>query len=236
MKLLPLVLAALAMTSLQTAQATSVTFSGAPTARTVVTSNSTQVATPGLAWIGAFSSPSSFTINTSLSLQQNVSNVIALGGWKQFLLDPATGSVDGDATSSLIVSSIGKIGGSVTDNNGTIGSGTQASFFDNKPIYLWVFDGTTVNNSSEMGIFRATAATVPWAFPTNANGVGDTVTLSTTSGGAPTIASIGGFGAATSSQFQLTNQFNISPVPEPTTFAFGVITGLSVFCRRRRMS
>jgi hypothetical protein len=235
MKLLPFVFAAaVAMTSLQTAQATSVTFSGAPTARTVVTSNSAQVATPGLAWIGAFSNPSSFTINSGLSLQQNVSNVMASGGWKQFLLDPATGVVDGDATSSLIVSGIGKVGGQVTDNNGTVGQGERASFFDGKPIFLWLFNGTTVSNSSEMGIFRATSALVPWVFPTNANGVGDSVTLSTTSGGASSIAAIGGFGATSSSQFALTNNFNVAPVPEPTTFAVGVFTGLVVIGTRRR--
>ncbi len=234
MKLLPIVSAAFAMISLQNVHATSVTFSGAPTARTVVTANSIQVASPGLAWIGAFASPSSFTINTALSLQQNVSNVISVGNWKQFGLDPATGLVDGDATSSLIVSTNGKIGGSVTDNNGAIGSGTQASFFDAKPLFLWIFNGTTVSNSTEMGIYRATTATVPWVFPTNANGVGDTLTLSTTPSGASSIAAIGGFGATTTSQFQLTNQFNVSPVPEPTTFAFGVFTGIAVICSRRR--
>lgn len=233
MKLLPIVFAAFAMTSLQGVHATSVTFSGAPTARTVVTSSLTQVASPGLAWIGVFSS-TLFSISTALSLQQNVSNVISTGNWKQFGLDPATGLVDGDASSTLIVSNIGKIGGQVIDTNGEIGSGTQASYFDNKALYLWIFNGTTVSNSTQMGIYRATTATNPWVFPTNANGVGDTLTLSTTASGAPSIAAIGGFGAATTSQFQLTNQFNISPVPEPTTFAFGVFTGLAVLCGRRR--
>lgn len=169
----------------------------------------------------------------------NVANAIASGGWNQFTLDPSTGSAYTDSAAiantqnTLIVSGIGRVGGQVTDNNGAPGSGLGASFFDGKPLYLWIFNGTSVNSSTQMGIFRAATATPSWTFKNNANGVGDDVTLVTTNAGAA-VNAIGGFGSATTSQFRLTGDFNVVPVPEPGTLTVGLLTGMAGLCIHRR--
>lgn len=239
MKTSPLIVAGILAASLSMARATSVTFGGAPTARLVQNSNLTTVTTPGLVWAGTFSAANAFSLNSGLSLAANVAAVMSSGGWHQFTLDPSTGSPYTDSaqiantTNTLIVSSSGKVGGQVTDNNGTPGSTDGASFFDSKPIYLWIFNGTSVGSSTEMGIYRAAPATPSWTFKNNANGVGDDITLSSTSSGA-TVAAIGGFGSASSSQFVLTGNFNVVPVPEPGTLAIGLFAGMVGICVRRR--
>lgn len=216
--------------------ATSVTWSGVPTARTAVDHNLTTLSTSSLVWAGTFSNPNGYTFNSSLTISANVSNFISSSGWKQFTLDPATGLEDNSpfaVLNTLGVNASGKIAGTVSDNNGEVGSGLQASFFDNKGAYLWIFNAPTVGAATEMGIFRATTATVPWIFPTNGNGSGDVLTLSSTAGAASVIAAIGGAGVASSSRFQLVAG-SIAPVPEPSTFTFGLLTGLAALYGRRR--
>lgn len=214
--------------ALQVTHASTITFGGVPTARTVVNAALATVPAGSLVMAGTFASQG-FSINTGVSLATNVNNVISAGGWKQFTLNPSNGSPDAGITNTLTISSIGKVGGFLTDNNAP-----QADFFNGSPLYLWVFNGTTIGNSTQMGIYRATTSTIPWNFPTNLGGVGDSTTLSTTSSGAPTIAAIGGFGSTTASQFKLTDQFNVSSVPEPSTAAFGVLMVLSAVSSRRR--
>lgn len=215
---------------LPTAHASSVTFGAIPTARTVVDASSAMV-TSGLVWVGTFTNLGGVaSLDSGLTLAQNVANVKTTGGWKQFTFDPATGLVDSPVTNTMSISGSGKVGGGVTDDNGTPSTSQKASFFDNKDLYLWLFNG----DSSQMGIFRATDATIPWKFPINNNGLGDSVTLSSTTSAAPTVVAIGGFGSAPIGQFQLTNNFAAAPVPEPSTFAAGAMLMLAAMGVRRR--
>ena len=219
--------------SLPMVHATTVGFSPAPTARTVRNaSDTTTLATTSLVWAGNFTNGSgSFSLNSALSLGANVTAVETAGGWKQFSLDSSTGLVNAGVTGTVGISPIGKVSGSVTDNNA---GATKADFFNGKDVYLWIFNAPTVAGATEMGIFRATSADVPWTFPTNANGLGDTVTFSTIPANA-TIAAIGGFGSTPVGQLNLSNNFNVAPVPEPSTMAFGLLTaGAAIYSRRRR--
>lgn len=227
-----LLLAAALSVALATAvNASTVGFGPIPTARTVRNASATALNnTSSLVWAGTFSSLT-FSLNSTLSLSSNVAAVMAAGGWNQFGLDTSTGLTNDGAVSTLGISATGKIGGQVQDNG--FGA-TGADFFNGKSLYLWVFNASTVQAATEMGIYRASGATPPWTFATNAGGVGDSNTYSTTSSAAPSISAIGGFGATTSSSFQLTNSFSITAVPEPATGAFGLLTGLTAVCIRRR--
>ena len=213
--------------------ATTVGYSAGPSSRTVVDSTSANVAAGSLVWIGAFNNPTGFTFNAAVSIATNVANIEAAGGWEQFGLNPST-QVTEATTNTLTISSVlgvPKIGGAVEDD--VTGSPTSsADFFNGKTIYLWVFNGTSVANSTQMGIFQATGASPAWTFPTNGGGVGDSVTLATTSSSAPTISALGGAGSASSTQLVLS-----AAVPEPSTWV--ALVGAASFVamlRRRRPS
>lgn len=236
------ILTALGLASLPAAHATSVTWGGTGTNRTVVDSSLIQLAADSLVLAGTFANES-FTFNSSLSISDNYSAIVSAGLWKQFTLDPATGNPDATINNSLKISSTGKAAGVVTDNNGS--GSTQASFFNGKPIYLWIFNvatpssvttktasdfATTIAGATQMGIFRATDATpTAWNWPTNSNGVGDAITIGTSSTSAPTMLAIGGAGSTTSTQLQL-----VSAVPEPGTLTLGALAGLGLLASRRR--
>lgn len=212
------------------AGATTVGYSAGPSSRTVLDSTSANVAVGSLVWVGVFSNPAAFAFNPALSIATNVANIESAGGWQQFGLNPSTQSPE-FSTNTLAVSSVfgvPKIGGLVEDDT------AGADFFNGKTIYLWVFNGTSVANSTQMGIFQATGASPAWTFPTNGGGVGDTVTLATTSAGAPTISAVGGTGSVQSS-----GAGNLvlaaASVPEPTTLV--TLAGSAAFLgmlRRRR--
>ena len=217
------------------AHATTIGFSPVPTARIVRNSaNGALNDTNSLVFAGTFSS-TTFSLNNTLSLSANVAAVMAAGGWKAFGFDTVTNAVSSLPPTieapALGVTASGKLGGQVTDNNFI---STQADFFNNKPLYVWIFNAPTIGAATEMGIFRGTSGTnAPWVFPTNAGGVGDTITFSTTN--AIGISAIGGFGTSASGLLQLTNNFNVSAVPEPTTLIFGLITGVAaIYSRLRR--
>ncbi len=214
------------------ARATTITFSGIPTARTVVDSSlSTVTNASSLVLAGAFANES-FSLNSTLSLSANVSAVMAAGGWEQFGLDTTTGTPNIGVTSTLGISPGGKIRNSVTDNNP---GATKAEFFDGKPLYLWVFNAATIGAATQVGIFRApSGATQPWTFATNDGGVSDSRTYSTASDTTPILQAIGGFGSTTSSQLRLTDQFNLAPIPEPSTAVFGLLTALAMLSSRKR--
>jgi len=213
-----------------TALATQITFSGVPTARLVTDAqNSTLATANSLVLAGSFANPAAFTLDMSASLGANYASILQNGGWEQFGLDTVSSSPNASVASSLQISGTGKIAGSVTDNN--FGA-TKADFFNGKPIYLWVFNAPTVGAATQMGIFRATTATQPWTFPINAGGIGDVTSYSTTVTGAATIAAIGGYGTAGSS-LRLTDSFNISAIPEPSTALFGLLTVLATLATRR---
>lgn len=218
--------AAAALALLPAAHATTVVLSAVPTARQVTDSNGT-VLTSGSVWVGTFSS-TSFTFSSTLTVQENVDAIAAAGGWERFGTDTLASSVNAGVSDTLAIraSPAGRIGGTITDN--TFGA-TKADFFDGKPLYVWLFNGSSPATSTELGIFRATDATVPWVFATNAGGVGDSVTYSTTLSGAPTITSFGGAGSTASGGLQL-----VAAVPEPSTMALGALAAIGLAFRRRR--
>jgi hypothetical protein len=221
----------LAATVLPLAHGTTITFSASPTARAVEDSSGALLTNASaLILAGTFTNPS-FSINTGLSLAANYANVVASGGWEQFGLDTVTSALNTGVTGGFILSGSSKIGGSISDNN--TGS-TKADFFNGKQLYLWVFNASSVGAATQMGIFRSPNASTPWTFPVNAEGIGDGQSFVTSSGGAPTIAAIGGFGSSSGTRLTLTNNFNVVPVPEPSTLAFGVLTVVVAASSRRR--
>lgn len=203
------------------ANATTVGFSPAPTARTLKDSSGTNLSTSSLVWAGNFSSEV-FSLNNSLTIAQNVTAIQTAGGWEQFGVDTATDVPNSGATGTLTVSGIAKLGGSITDNNT---GATKADYFNAKNIYVWVFNASTVGAATEMGIFKA----APWVFPTNAGGIGDSGLFGSTV--AVTPAAVGGIGSTSSSLLQLSG---ITPVPEASTFATGAMLVLAAMKMRRR--
>ena len=222
----------LLLTSVVPLEATTVIFGSNPSARTIANeAGSNYTSTVGTIWIGTFSNELGFasTANNLLDVQTNVAAITAAGGWEQFTMDTVTSTLNSGATSTLdfsLLSGTARVGGQATDNNA---GGTKATFFDGKQIYLWVFNADTVAASTEMGIFEATAATVPWLFPTTAGGLGDSVTLSTTVAAA-TIAAVNGVGSISGSQLRT----EVYGVPEPSRLMLLGTAGLGVFFRRRR--
>lgn len=203
--------------SQQSAYSTTVTFGVAPTARTVKDSSAvTLVSGSTLIMVGTFAS-TAFTFNPSLSIQDNFNAISTAGTWSQF------GATD-PTPLTLSVSPAGKVSGGVTDNT------ASANAFNADPMYLWVFNATTVAAATEMGIFRSTDAIVPWTFANNAGGVGDDTTFSTTATGAPTMLAFGGAGSTTSTTMTL-----VSAVPEPShALLLGLGAGGLLFRRRRK--
>lgn len=215
-----------ALAQLPSAHATTVVLGAVPTARQVVSSAGTAL-TSGSVWVGTFTS-TSFTYDPQVSVLDNVSAITGDGGWERFGTDTLASSVNAAVTDTLAIraSPAGRIGGTITDNN--FGA-TKSDFFNGKPLYIWLFNGSSPETSTEFGIFRATDATVPWLFATNAGGVGDNVTYSTTASGAPTIESFGGAGSSTSSTLRL-----VAVVPETSTAVMGALAGIALVFRRRR--
>ncbi len=228
MKKTLLVFSVIATASLQVANGTVAGFGAVPTARTVVDSTLATVSTSGLVWVGTFANES-FVFNPALSITANVAAITTAGVWHQFGLDTVTNLPNAGVTSNLSISAGGKVGGSVTDNN--FGA-TKADFFNSKPLYLWIFNASTPGASTEMGIFHATSATIPWTFATNAGGVGDGVTYSSTDAAAPTIAAIGGAGSTTTGSPGTLRL--AAAVPEPSVLTLAGLAGLGLLCSRRR--
>jgi len=195
------------------ASATTIGFGAAPSSRSVVEGNLADVPVGSLVLVGTFTSPT-FTLSGT-TIQQEVTNAIADGGWTQFTASNlSTASVVGHQ----------KVGGSLTDIS------AAADAFNGHSVYLWVFDTNQISTAQQMGIFAATSATPAWTFPTNNGGVGDGATLSTTT--TATIAAIGGRGSVTSTQLILAAP--VSAVPEPSTFTAGALLAFAAMGMRRR--
>jgi hypothetical protein len=197
--------------------ASTVTFASSPVSRTVRdSSNATLTTASSLVLVGTFANDGLILFNPAApTINSNFTTISTAAGWSQF----------GSSGLGILSSPAGKVGGSVNDNT------VSADAFNGDNLYLWIFNASTIAAATEMGIFRATSASVPWVFPNNAGGVGDTSTFSTTSSGASTIVSFGGAGSATSSFLTLSG---LSAVPEPSRFLLFGLGLVGVIFRRRR--
>ena len=203
-----IIIAVSIIASVSSIHAAAITFGAVPTAQQFLDRDGVALA-GGLVLVGTFSDAASISLKPG-SVDSSFSNIASTAGWTQF-------SQLGIATNTA-----GRVGGQVIDNT------SAADFFNGKPLFLWVFNGTTRANSTQFGIFRAGSAPVPWVFPTNAGGVGDSLTLSTTATGAGTISALGGVGSS-GSGLRL-----VAPVPEPGTVALLLVGAVGFASRRRR--
>ena len=207
------------------ANATTVTFGAVPTARTVTAADGVTTITSGLVMVGTFANEA-FTFIPGVSTFATIS---LAGSWERLGVDTVTDTTNSGVTlPGLTINGTGKVGTSITDNN--FGP-TKADFFNTKPLYLWIFDAATVNSATQMGIFRATSASVPWAFTSNAGGATDSVTYSTTQSGAPTIVATGGVGSVGTAG---NGTLQLVTVPEPSVLALGGMAALGMLASRKR--
>ena len=110
-----------------------------------------------------------------------------------------------------------------------------------KQVYFWVFSGTTVGNSAQIGIFyQPLANNSTWAFPSDTPTPGSTtVAISDLISASPdTLRAeakvvVGTFGPGTST---LTGRraFTLSNIPEPGSAILALAGGLTMLARRRR--
>ncbi len=239
MKKLFLVAAFASLASFQ-AFGTTVTFGGASsgTARkTVLNDGTTALATGDLVLEGIFQNSGSFTYNPAISVLANVNNMVSLGfqpfGFAPSSYNSTTGTWTTDSSTSQNTLGIAnffgtnQVTGSIHEDT-TVGG--DASAFDNKQIYLVLFNGTTISGSSQMGIFTSTS----WTFPTNTNGGSDVspTYVTNTASTSPTVTAVAGtVTGATNSPGTL----QLAATPEPSTLAtlFGA-TGVLALLRRRR--
>ena len=224
--------ASIALLSLPFAGATSVIFTAAGAQRIVEGADlSLLTNTNTFVWIGNFTTESfgAAVFNPLLTISANVTAMKLAGGWKQFGFD-TTGTTQEATIFTLGVAATSKLSGNVTDTIAGADYFGKTTPSDTRNLYVWIFKGTSLANATEMGIFRSTDAGIPWTFPVNAGGVGDTVTLSDSAAAAPTVAVIGGAGSATSANLILA----ASTVPEPSVLALGTMACVGILSGRRR--
>lgn len=196
-----LLAAALAGASLH---ATSVSLSNAPLGRSVTDTEGLALTNGSLVLIGTFSNLSALAALPPVDLA-------SAAGWTPFGNALGVGTVFGNS---------GKLIGTSTDTTAT------AHAFDDLTIYLWVFNGASIETSTQYGIFTAIAGTPSWTFPTNNGGIGDLITLSVED---PSLTAVAGLGNVSGSHLQLA-QF--TAVPEPA--AYGVVgLGALILCAVR---
>lgn len=210
------------------ADATTVGFSAAPSARVVATDAGVQLSTSSLVLVGNFVSEA-FTFNNALNMPTNFAAIAAAGGWKQFTLDTVAGTPNATITSNYNISVTGKLGGSGKDDN--FGA-TKADYFNGRNVYVWIFDAATIAGSSTMGIFKDPTAPTPWTFPTNAGGLNDTANLGSTVTLDPNLSAVAGVGSVTNSPGN--GQIRLAPVPEPSTAVLLAVGLVAMGSRRRR--
>lgn len=215
--------------------ATLVSFAGGPTTLSVVTSAATPLLSGDLVWIGTFSNPSNFSFNPSNTIAQNIASIESSGGWNQFSLDTATGTVNSGVTVSGGINGNHRLSLSVNDTSTGV---TKADFFNGKVIYVWIFDASTTTAADQMGIFTAgVSATTAWVFPSNqATPPNNQVQVTTDPSATPNMLAVGGAGSVNSgSSLQLVAG---APAPEPSTLAafFGGAGLLAMGRRRRRIT
>jgi len=218
------ILAVISLGGFPSAHGSTIIFSAAPTARTVVAADGVTPIVGGLVWVGNFGNEG-FVFNPALTIEQNVAAITTAGVWRQFSLDTSTNFANSGTSSTLTTSGIARVGGQVVDNNS---GATKADFFNAKTLYVWIFDAATPAASTQMGIFKATTASPAWNFPTNQNGVGDVLTLGTTTTTAATTAAVSNVGTTTTSVLRLTS------IPEPSSLMLCGVAGLGMLSARHR--
>ena len=186
-----------------------------------------------LVWVGTFGAANSLsdsTFGNYSSISAAIAGISQVGSWRQFGLD-STGSPNPGTSFTLAVQASGKLKNSVIDTTTSPTDG--AKFFDGKDVYLWVFNAATTGAATQMGIFRAPSVvngTTPWVFPINGT-VGDTANLDTDPANTPAINAIAGAGTISGTQLRLES---IAAVPEPSTFAFGIVGAFAALSSRPR--
>lgn len=204
--------------SVTSTHATTVGFGADPGSRGVFLQDLTTLVPNGsLVWEGTFANES-FSMGTG-TIATNVAAIQLAGSWSQFTNDTG-GSPQGTLTISPVLGT-GRIGGSVTN---TTTPGVTA--FNGKSVYLWVFNATTVASATQMGIFRASPASI-WVFPTNDGGIADNAAFTT--GSSDPMAGL--IGAVSSTKISLAAP---TAVPEPSTVTFGALAALAAAGVRRR--
>lgn len=226
MKRIHIALLGLLIGMLPDAHGTTVGFGTLGTVRTFNDESGALLGTANsLVLVGNFLSET-FTFNPLVSIATNVQAITTIGGWKQFGLDADTGATDpGVVLPGITITSAGKLTGTVADTNAGL---RQAGYFNGKNLYLWVFNAASVSSATQMGIFRSPDAAQAWIFAT-AGTVGDSITYSVSTSGAPNVNPIGLAGTTSGTQLRL-----VSAVPEPSVLALGGMAALGMLASRKR--
>jgi hypothetical protein len=206
------VASALALTlAFSAVRASTVALSSSATGRTVTDTSLNALPDGDLFMLGTFSTPG----NISLS-KGSVASILSAGGWSQFAPSQSL-------FTSTIFSSPGKLNSSDQDNT------TAANAFSNLQIYIIVFNASSASTATQMGIFTNTGATTgdTWFFPTNGNGLSDSITIKMDDTHA---TAVGGVGSVSASP----QRFTLSAlVPEPSGFGLMAMGAFSLMGYRR---
>lgn len=204
-----LLLLAFLIVSIYQTDASTIVLSASAAGRAVFDSSSvTPMPNGNIIQIGHFSSPNSLSLS-----QTSVQAILTAGGWSQF---------GGNLLTSSIFATSGKVKGTDTDDS------AAATSFNNQSVYVMVFNAPTTLGATQLGIFRATAGTPVWTFPTNGFGFGDSVTLNMDD---ITLTSVNGVGSVVGTVMR-TAAF--ASAPEPTSATLLMIGLVSLASRRRR--
>jgi hypothetical protein len=214
--------------------ATTVSFTAASAAtqrQAILNDGSTPVPDLSLVVAGVFADVTKFSYNPSASPLTNFNNMLTAGdgGFSEFgLVQPGNGASEASTYTLAIHLGFGaeQVSAQIIDNNGAAASGQDASFFDNKQLYIVIFNGTTVAAASQMGVFTSAS----WLFKGNTQGTGGDVGTYATSTGT-VVTPVNGAGSVNSSP----NQLELAAAPEPTTLTTLLGAGglLALFRRRR---
>lgn len=149
-----------------------------------------------------------FDNEAALAAGLPISTLEATAGWHSF----------GELEISSPFGYAGKIYGEIGNNTAV------ANTFNNKPLYIWIFNAATSADATSQGIFRALAAVDAWTFPANQYGVGDSITLNIDD---LTLQAIEQIGNVDTEQSQA-KLVPIDIVPEPSTMALAGVSLLAM--------
>lgn len=193
-----------------------------------------------LSALGAQASSLTFA-NSPVGPQVVSSSSVLIGNG--MLVRIGTFTIEGDTSSFVefgtsVTASVGpgtsRVTGAAVNNGGE----TDDAQFNAKNVYLWIYNSATRSDTADQGIFRATAGTPAWVFPTD-GGALDTVTLSVLQVNSAfvipgfteaSVIAAGGQGnpSTTNAVFKLG-----AAVPEPSSLMFGLLS-MGLLARRKR--